>query len=167
MDWSVLWAKIALVWLQSPQDITMIALLQRVTQASVAIDGATVASIGRGLLVLVGVRPDDDESAAARLLERLLKYRVFADADGKMNLSLVQVAGGLLLVPQFTLAADTRKGSRPGFSTAAPPEMARALFVCLAAEARKRHGRVECGVFGAHMQVSLVNDGPVTIWLES
>ncbi len=145
----------------------MIALLQRVTQASVAIDGATVASIGHGLLVLVGVRPDDDESAAARLLERLLKYRVFADADGKMNLSLVQVAGGLLLVPQFTLAADTRKGSRPGFSTAAAPEMARALFACLVAEARKQHIRVECGVFGAQMQVSLVNDGPVTIWLES
>jgi len=145
----------------------MIALLQRVTQASVAIEGASVASIRHGLLVLVGVRPADDESAAARLLDRLLKYRVFADAGGKMNLSLTQVAGGLLLVPQFTLAADTRKGLRPGFSTAAAPEVGRPLFEFLVAAARKHHPMVECGVFGANMQVSLVNDGPVTIWLES
>jgi D-tyrosyl-tRNA(Tyr) deacylase len=145
----------------------MIALLQRVTQASVSVDGATVASIGRGLLVLVGVRPQDDGAAASRLLERLLKYRVFADTGGKMNLSLTDVAGGLLLVPQFTLAADTRKGLRPGFSAAAPPELARTLFACLVAAARRQHGTVECGIFGADMQVSLVNDGPVTIWLES
>jgi len=145
----------------------MIALLQRVSQAGVTIDGAAVASIGRGLLVLVGVRPQDDESAASRLLERLLKYRVFADAAGKMNLSLTEVAGGLLLVPQFTLAADTRKGLRPGFSTAAPPEVAKALFAYLVGAARRQHVKVECGVFGADMQVSLVNDGPVTIWLES
>jgi len=155
------------VCLQSQQDITMIALLQRVTAASVAVDGLTVAAISRGLLVLVGVRPEDDEPAAARLLDRLLTYRVFPDAADKMNLSLTQVGGGLLLVPQFTLAADTRKGSRPGFSTAAAPELARALFTHLVAAARKRHDIVECGVFGAHMQVSLVNDGPVTIWLES
>jgi D-tyrosyl-tRNA(Tyr) deacylase len=145
----------------------MIALLQRVTEARVALDERVVASIGQGLLVLVGIRPADDRPAAARLLERLLKYRVFADADGKMNLSLTQVAGGLLLVPQFTLAADTRKGLRPGFSTAAAPEVGRPLFEFLVAVARKQHGTVECGVFGANMQVSLVNDGPVTIWLES
>ncbi len=145
----------------------MIGLLQRVRQAAVAIDGATVASIGPGLLVLVGVRPEDDEAAGERLLQRLLKYRVFVDAEDKMNLSLTQVGGALLLVPQFTLAADTRKGLRPGFSTAAPPEQGRRLFAALVAAARKQHASVECGVFGAHMQVSLVNDGPVTIWLES
>ena len=145
----------------------MIGLLQRVTGTQVAIDGSVVASIGPGLLVLVGVRPEDDERTASRLLERLLKYRVFADAKGKMNLSLAQVAGGLLLVPQFTLAADTRKGSRTGFSTAAAPEVGRPLFDFLVAAARRQHPTVECGVFGADMQVSLVNDGPVTIWLES
>ena len=145
----------------------MIGLLQRVIEARVAIDGKIVAAIGRGLLVLVGVRPGDDEHAATRLLERLLKYRVFADAAGKMNLSLTQVAGGLLLVPQFTLAADTGKGLRPGFSTAAPPDLGRPLFEFLVAAARKQHGGVEYGVFGANMQVSLINDGPVTIWLES
>jgi D-tyrosyl-tRNA(Tyr) deacylase len=145
----------------------MIALLQRVTQASVSVGGTAVASIGRGLLVLVGVRPEDDEPAASRLLERLLKYRVFADSAGKMNLSLTDVAGGLLLVPQFTLAADTRKGTRPGFSTAAAPELARPLFTYLVAAARQQHGTVECGIFGADMLVSLINDGPVTIWLES
>jgi len=145
----------------------MIGLLQRVTRAQVAIQGKGVASIDRGLLVLIGIRPADDEPAAARLLDRLLQYRVFADDEGKMNLSLMQVAGGLLLVPQFTLAADTRKGLRPGFSSAAPPEVGRPLFEFLVATARKRHAAVECGVFGANMQVSLVNDGPVTIWLES
>jgi D-tyrosyl-tRNA(Tyr) deacylase len=145
----------------------MIALLQRVAQASVSVGGTAVASIGRGLLVLVGVRPEDDEPAASRLLERLLKYRVFADSAGKMNLSLTDVAGGLLLVPQFTLAADTRKGTRPGFSTAAAPELARPLFTYLVAAARQQHGTVECGIFGADMLVSLINDGPVTIWLES
>ncbi len=145
----------------------MIGLLQRVSEARVAIEGQIVGSIGRGLLVLVGVRPGDDEPAAVRLLERLLKYRVFSDADGKMNLSLTQVGGGLLLVPQFTLAAETRKGLRPGFSTAASPEVGRRLFEFLLATARKQHGTVQSGVFGADMQVSLVNDGPVTIWLES
>jgi D-aminoacyl-tRNA deacylase len=145
----------------------MIGLLQRVSEAHVVIDEKVVGSVGRGLLVLVGVRPEDDEPAALRLLERLLKYRVFADAEGKMNLSLTQVGGGLLLVPQFTLAADTRKGLRPGFSTAAAPEVGRPLFEFLVATARKQHERVECGIFGANMQVSLINDGPVTIWLES
>jgi D-aminoacyl-tRNA deacylase len=145
----------------------MIGLLQRVSRASVTVEGEAVGSIAQGLLVLVGVRPEDDESAALRLLERLLKYRVFADADGKMNLSLTQVGGGLLLVPQFTLAADTRKGLRPGFSTAAAPALGRRLFEILIAAARNQHAGVESGVFGANMQVSLINDGPVTIWLES
>ena len=145
----------------------MIALLQRVTAAKVEVDGARVAVIGAGLLVLVGVRPSDTEASTLRLLERLLQYRVFADAAGKMNLSLAQAGGALLLVPQFTLAADTRKGLRPGFSTAAPPEQARQLFDSLLKAARAQHGHVESGVFGAHMQVSLTNDGPVTFWLES
>jgi D-tyrosyl-tRNA(Tyr) deacylase len=126
-----------------------------------------VGSIGPGLLVLVGVRPTDDEESALRLLDRLLQYRIFADAGGKMNLSLEQVNGALLLVPQFTLAAETRRGLRPGFSTAAAPEQARRLFECLLQAARNRYGRVETGVFGAHMRVSLTNDGPVTFWLES
>lgn len=145
----------------------MIALLQRVSQAKVEIDGKSVGSIGAGLLVLLGVRPADDEAAALRLLDRLLQYRVFADEAGKMNLSLTQVKGELLLVPQFTLAADTAKGLRPGFSTAAPPEQGRRLFDFFLQAARAQHGRVETGEFGAHMQVSLTNDGPVTIWLEN
>ena len=145
----------------------MIALLQRVSQARVEVGGKVVGSIGPGLLALIGVRPEDDEPAASRLLTRLLQYRVFADDLGKMNLSLTQVRGGLLLVPQFTLAADTAKGLRPGFSTAAPPEQGRRLFEHVVKAARERHGHVETGVFGAHMQVSLTNDGPVTIWLEN
>jgi D-tyrosyl-tRNA(Tyr) deacylase len=145
----------------------MIALLQRVSQGKVVIDGKTVGSIGPGLLVLLGVTPADDEAAALKLLARLLQYRVFADEAGKMNLSLTQVKGELLLVPQFTLAADTAKGLRPGFSTAAPPELGRRLFDFFVQAARAQHERVETGEFGAHMQVSLTNDGPVTIWLEN
>lgn len=145
----------------------MIGLLQRVAHAEVRIDGTSVGSIGLGLLVLVGIRPEDDEASALRLLQRLLLYRVFADAGGKMNLNLRQIAGELLLVPQFTLAADTAKGLRPGFSTAAAPDLGRRLFDVLVKAARAEHGRVASGVFGAHMQVSLTNDGPVTIWLES
>jgi D-tyrosyl-tRNA(Tyr) deacylase len=145
----------------------MIALLQRVSQARVEVNGNTVGSIGPGLLVLLGVRPADDEAAALKLLARLLQYRVFADEAGKMNLSLTQIRGELLLVPQFTLAADTAKGLRPGFSTAAPPELGRRLFDFFVQAARTQHGTVETGVFGAHMQVSLTNDGPVTIWLEN
>src|SRR5271169_1123763 len=145
----------------------MIALLQRVLRAQVAIEGELVGSIGPGLLVLVGVRPTDDEGSTQRLLKRLVQYRVFADPAGKMNLSLLQVKGALLLVPQFTLAADTAKGLRPGFSTAAAPDLGRRLFDVLVKAARAEHGRVASGVFGAHMQVSLTNDGPVTIWLES
>jgi D-tyrosyl-tRNA(Tyr) deacylase len=145
----------------------VIGLLQRVLDARVDIDAERVASIGPGLLVLVGVRPSDDEASALRLLDRLLQYRVFADEQGKMNLSLAQTQGDLLLVPQFTLAADTHKGLRPGFSTAAPPDQGRQLFDTLVLAARARHGCVATGVFGAHMRVSLTNDGPVTFWLES
>jgi D-tyrosyl-tRNA(Tyr) deacylase len=145
----------------------VIGLLQRVTEAGVDIDGRRVASIGPGLLVLVGILPVDSEASAQRLLDRLLHYRVFADEGGKMNLSLAQTQGDLLLVPQFTLAADTHKGLRPGFSTAASPEQGRQLFDVLVQAAHSRHARVETGVFGAHMRVSLANDGPVTFWLES
>jgi len=145
----------------------MIGLLQRVTQASVTIGGSTVAAIGPGLLVLIGVRPGDLEQDAERLVGRILGYRVFADGSGRMNLALKDLGGGLLLVPQFTLAAETRKGSRPGFSTAAAPEHARRLFAHVLATAKTRHPGTLSGVFGADMQVSLINDGPVTIWLES
>ena len=145
----------------------MIGLIQRVTAAAVRVDGRIVGEIGRGLLALVGVRRDDDANAADRLLERLLGYRVFPDADGRMNLSLRDTGGGLLLVPQFTLAADTHKGTRAGFSAAAAPEAARTLFAYLADKAGSAHSPVAMGVFGADMQVSLVNDGPVTFWLET
>ncbi|HEY2780996.1 MAG TPA: D-aminoacyl-tRNA deacylase [Steroidobacteraceae bacterium] len=145
----------------------MIGLLQRVSGADVSVGGQRVGAIGAGLLVLVGVRPLDDEASARRLLARLLQYRIFPDEAGKMNLSLTQVKGQLLLVPQFTLAADTAKGLRPGFSTAAPPEQGRRLFDALVRMAREELGTVQTGEFGAHMQVSLINDGPVTIWLES
>ncbi len=127
----------------------------------------SVASIGRGILALIGVRPQDDEAGTLRLLDRLLKYRIFADDADKMNLNLQQIGGDLLLVPQFTLAADTRRGLRPGFSTAAPPEQGRRLFSLLVQTAKTRHPAVASGVFGANMQVSLTNDGPVTLWLES
>jgi D-tyrosyl-tRNA(Tyr) deacylase len=145
----------------------MIALLQRVTAASVRVGDQTVGEIGTGLLVFVGIKPDDADPDAHRILERLLKYRIFGDVAGKMNLSLQQIGGGLLLVPQFTLAADTRHGLRPGFSTAAPPEHGRRLFDVLLQAARAQHPQVASGQFGANMQVSLVNDGPVTFWLES
>jgi len=145
----------------------VIALLQRVTQASVTTEGREQAAIGQGLLVLVGIKPLDTALEARRLIERVLAYRVFADAAGRMNRSLTDTGGELLLVPQFTLAADTRKGTRPGFSTAAAPDQARPLFDAVLAEARRRHPRVACGVFGADMQVSLTNDGPVTLWLET
>ncbi len=146
---------------------TMIGLIQRVTEAAVRIDGQVVGAIGRGLLTLVGVRRGDDEAAVERLLERLLGYRVFPDAQGRMNLSLREISGGLLLVPQFTLAADTHKGMRAGFSAGAPPEEAQRLFAHLLARARAEHADVGAGAFGAEMQVSLVNDGPVTFWLET
>ncbi|WP_018139731.1 MULTISPECIES: D-aminoacyl-tRNA deacylase [unclassified Thioalkalivibrio] len=145
----------------------MIALIQRVTEAAVNIGGERAGAIGPGLLALVAVQPDDSEAAARRLLERLLGYRVFADAEGRMNLSLQDTGGGLLLVPQFTLAADTRKGMRPSFTSAASPEHGQALFDYLAKQAQASHPQVASGCFGADMQVSLVNDGPVTFWLET
>ena len=144
----------------------MIGLLQRVTEAGVSVDGVAVGAIGVGLLVLVGVERGDSEAEANRLLERLLGYRVFPDNEGKMNLSLNDIGGGLLLVPQFTLAADTRKGNRPGFSPAAAPAEGEQMFTYLLNLARKRYQRVAAGRFGADMQVSLVNDGPVTFWLQ-
>lgn len=145
----------------------MIGLLQRVTRASVAVAGRDIAAIGPGLLILVGVQRDDGEAQAARLLERLLGYRVFPDAEGRMNRSLKDTGGGLLLVPQFTLAADTDSGTRAGFSTAAEPARAKALFEHLLIRARAVHPVVAVGEFGADMQVSLINDGPVTFWLEA
>jgi len=145
----------------------MIALIQRVSEASVSVAGERVGAIGPGLLALIGVRPQDDEKTAQRLLDRLLGYRVFADADGRMNRSLIDTGGGLLLVPQFTLAADTRQGTRPGFSTAAPPAQAERLFDHLCRLARQVHPLVATGRFGAPMQVALVNDGPVTFWLQT
>ena len=145
----------------------MIGLLQRVRAARVEVGGEVVAKIDAGLVVFIGVERGDDEAAAGRLLDRLLGYRVFADADGKMNLSVRDVDGGLLLVPQFTLAADTDKGMRPSFTPAAPPGDGRRLYAHLLALARKRHPVVASGIFGADMQVALTNDGPVTFWLES
>ena len=145
----------------------MIGLIQRVARADVEVDSETVGTIGRGILALIGVRRGDDALSADRLLERLLTYRIFPDEQGKMNLSLRDIRGDLLLVPQFTLAADTHKGTRAGFSTAAAPEEARRLFDHLLARARASHAPVAAGVFGANMQVSLVNDGPVTFWLET
>lgn len=143
----------------------MIALLQRVSEGSVAVGGREVARVGTGLLVLVGVERGDAAPEADRLLERLLGYRVFPDAAGKMNLSVQDVGGGLLLVPQFTLAADTRKGMRPSFTPAAAPAEGERLFTYLFNMARSRHSPVVAGVFGADMQVALVNEGPVTFWL--
>ena len=144
----------------------MIGLLQRVSSASVVVDGATVGDISRGLLVLIGVESGDTAAEADRLLERLLNYRVFSDEAGKMNLSLRDIGGGLLLVPQFTLAADTHKGLRPSFSSAAPPELGRQLFEHVLARARAVHAPVAQGKFGADMKVTLTNDGPVTFWLQ-
>jgi D-tyrosyl-tRNA(Tyr) deacylase len=145
----------------------MIGLLQRVQEAQVTITGETVGAIGQGLLVLVGVEQDDSEAQAERLLERLLGYRVFSDGEGRMNLSVRDIAGGLLLVPQFTLAADTRKGMRPSFTPAATPEQGERLFQYLVSQARSQHHDVASGRFGAHMRVSLVNDGPVTFCLRT
>jgi len=145
----------------------MIGLLQRVSSASVSVAEATIAEIGAGLLVLVGVEREDTPAEARRLAERLLACRVFADESGRMNLSLADTGGELLLVPQFTLAADTQRGNRPGFESAAPPERGLELFELLFAEASSQHpGRVSQGRFGATMQVRLCNEGPVTFWLQ-
>ena len=145
----------------------MIALLQRVTSASVTVSDETVGRIGRGLLVLVAVHRDDGERDVRRLAERILSYRVFPDEQGRMNRSVLDEDGGLLLVPQFTLAADTRKGTRASFTRAAAPDKGEAYFRDLVATCRESLARVETGRFGANMQVALVNDGPVTFWLES
>ena len=144
----------------------MIALLQRVTQASVSVEGQEIGRIQKGLMVLVCAERDDTEKEAQALLTKLLSYRVFSDAAGKMNLNLEQADGALLLVPQFTLAADTRSGTRPSFTPAAPPDVAKKLFDYFVASARDAHAIVETGRFGADMQVSLTNDGPVTFWLQ-
>jgi D-aminoacyl-tRNA deacylase len=143
----------------------MIALIQRVSRAQVDVAGKCVASIGRGTLALIGIEAGDDARSGARLLERVLTYRIFPDDAGKMSLDLRQIGGEMLLVPQFTLVADTRKGTRPGFSGGAAPDQARQLFEELVAAARQAHPAVVSGVFGADMQVSLVNDGPVTFQL--
>jgi D-aminoacyl-tRNA deacylase len=145
----------------------MIALIQRVSTAQVSVDGQVCGQIGAGLLALIGVERGDGPVELARLLERLLDYRVFADEAGRMNRSLRDTGGGLLLVPQFTLAADTRSGNRPGFSTAAAPAVAAEQFGQLVAAARAAHPVVASGEFGAHMQVALTNDGPVTFWLQA
>lgn len=144
----------------------MIALLQRTTEAWVDVDGKRIGSIATGLLALVGVERGDSASQADRLLERLLGYRIFGDAEGRMNLDLGDVGGGLLLVPQFTLAADTSSGRRPGFSQAASPQQGKEWFEYFVAQAKRAHPVVETGQFGADMQVGLVNDGPVTFWLQ-
>jgi D-aminoacyl-tRNA deacylase len=145
----------------------MIALLQRVSRAEVKLGGETLGAIDRGILAFVCAEPGDDEPTGARMLERLLGYRVFPDGAGKMNLSVEEVRGGLLLVPQFTLAADTSKGMRPSFSSALAPDAARKLFDHLVALARSRYSNTACGRFGESMQVALVNDGPVTFWLRA
>ncbi|SFA79453.1 D-aminoacyl-tRNA deacylase [Azotobacter beijerinckii] len=145
----------------------MKVLIQRAAMARVTVAGEEVGAIGQGLLALVGIEPQDGPESVERMLQRLLNYRVFADAEGRMNLSLAQVGGGLLLVSQFTLAADTKSGLRPSFSSAAPPAHGQALFEALLALARERHPQVAAGRFGAHMQVELVNDGPVTFLLET
>lgn len=144
----------------------MIGLLQRVSEASVKVDSKIVGEIGRGLLVLVGVERGDTEAQANRLLERVLTYRVFPDADDKMNLSVSDIEGGLLFVSQFTLPADTRKGTRPSFTPAAPPDEGERLFNYLVSQAQQRYGKVATGEFAADMKVALVNDGPVTFWLQ-
>ena len=144
----------------------MIGLLQRVSRSSVSVDGEVIGSIGAGLMVLIGIERGDSEAQADRLLERLLGYRVFADAEGKMNLSLRDINGGLLLVPQFTLPADTRKGTRPSFTPAAAPDEGRRLFSYLLENAHRHHPEVASGRFAADMEVALVNDGPVTFWLQ-
>ena len=145
----------------------MIALIQRVSEAEVTVDARSVGKIGRGVLALIGVQRGDDAARGERLLERVLGDRIFEADAGRMNRSLADIDGGLLLVPQFTLAADTHKGTRAGFSSAAAPDVARSLFDGLVELARRRHADVATGEFGAHMRVSLVNDGPVTFWLEA
>jgi D-tyrosyl-tRNA(Tyr) deacylase len=145
----------------------MIGLVQRVSEARVEVGDEVVGRIGPGILALIAVEPDDDEARAERLLERILGYRLFDDGEGRMNRSLAETGGGLLLVSQFTLAADTRKGRRASFTSAAPPALGQRLFEHLLHRARASHPAVASGRFGAHMRIHLVNDGPVTFWLEA
>lgn len=144
----------------------MIALLQRVSRAYIEINQQRTAEIGPGLVVLIGIEKDDEQTQANRLLERLLAYRIFEDNAGKMNLSLRETRGDLLLIPQFTLAADTHKGMRPSFTTAASPEKSEPLFNHLITKAKALYDNVSCGYFGTDMQVTLTNNGPVTFWLQ-
>jgi D-tyrosyl-tRNA(Tyr) deacylase len=145
----------------------MIGLIQRVTHASVSVDNAVCGEIDQGIMLLLGIQRDDDQRHADRLLEKILNYRIFADSAGKMNLSLRDIKGGLLIVSQFTLAADTKKGLRPSFTSAAAPEHAEALYNHFTARAKTSHQDTQCGIFAADMQVSLCNDGPVTFSLQS
>lgn len=145
----------------------MLGLIQLVSEASVSVDDKTIAKIDRGILALIGIEKQDTEQIADRLIERILNYRIFPDKDGKMNLSLNNIQGGLLLVPQFTLVAETNKGTRPGFSLGMPPKEGEKLFGYLVTAAQKVHSYVASGQFGAHMQVSLCNDGPVTFILQT
>jgi D-aminoacyl-tRNA deacylase len=145
----------------------MIGLLQRVTQASVTVNSDIVASINTGLLVLIGIEKNDSEKNAERLFQKIISYRVFADNEDKMNLSLQDIGGGLLLVPQFTLPADTKKGLRPSFTDAASPELGKKLFDFLIHHAQENYTKIETGIFGADMKVALINDGPVTFWLQT
>jgi D-tyrosyl-tRNA(Tyr) deacylase len=145
----------------------MIALIQRASRAHVEVAGKIVGAVDLGLLALIGIQPSDTSEKASRLLDRLLGYRIFDDERGRMNLSLAQVQGGLLLVPQFTLAADTQTGMRPSFTSAANPDLAKTLFEDLLKQAHARHPKVASGIFGATMRIHLINEGPATFWLES
>ena len=145
----------------------MICLIQRVRSSQLHIEGALHAEIGQGLLALVGIEKEDTEVTLARMLDKLYAYRVFSDSEGKMNLSVKDIDGWVLLVSQFTLAADTQKGLRPGFSSAMPPALAQPLFETMVSLARQRHSKTESGIFGADMQISLLNDGPVTFILRA
>lgn len=144
----------------------MIALLQRVTEASVMVENKTIAAIEQGLLVFVGIEKEDDEALIPRLVDKIINYRVFADQEDKMNMSVKDIRGGMLLVPQFTLAADTNKGCRPSFSSAADPALGKTLFYNVVRETKKKYQNIEAGEFAADMKVSLLNDGPVTFWLQ-
>ena len=144
----------------------MIALIQRVSEAKVVVNNKNIGEIKQGVLAFIGVEKNDDEGHVTRLLDKVLSYRIFADEDDKMNLSVKDIGGGLLLVPQFTLAADTQKGCRPSFSSAAPPALGEALFDKFVAQAKNKYKHIETGQFGADMKISLLNDGPVTFWLQ-
>jgi D-tyrosyl-tRNA(Tyr) deacylase len=144
----------------------MIALIQRVSEAKVVVNNITIGEIQQGILAFIGIEKNDSEAQVSRLIEKILSYRIFADAEDKMNLSLQDIKGGLLLVPQFTLAADTQKGCRPSFSSAAAPESSEILFAAFVQQARNKYQQIETGKFGADMKISLLNDGPVTFWLQ-